>query len=90
VLGCTHYPLIRENITRLYPQLRIIDPSEEILTSISDALSEYDIKSDKPKATEGEHLFYASDLSDNFVNMINKIFQGGDTNIVFKNFDLSV
>jgi glutamate racemase len=88
VLGCTHYPLIRKNITRLYPGLRIIDPSEEILTSINDALDEYKMKSDKPPAIESEHLFYASDLSDNFINMINKIFQGGDTNIVFKNFDL--
>lgn len=29
ILGCTHYPYIRENIHRLYPGLVTIDPAEE-------------------------------------------------------------
>jgi len=38
VLGCTHYPLIRSNIERRYPDIRIIDPSEEIVSSIENTL----------------------------------------------------
>lgn len=29
ILGCTHYPYIRENIHRMYPGLVTIDPAEE-------------------------------------------------------------
>jgi glutamate racemase len=84
VLGCTHYPLIRNNIQRLYPDLRIIDPSREILRSISDALARYDIFAASAGA---EHTFYASDLSENFVNMIRRIFESTNPNIVFKTVD---
>jgi glutamate racemase len=84
VLGCTHYPLIRKNIQRLYPGLRIIDPSKEILRSISDALARYDMFADSAGA---EHTFYASDLSENFVNMIRRIFESPNPNIVFMTVD---
>jgi len=85
VLGCTHYPLIRENIDRLYPGLQIVDPSEEMLQSISDALERYGLHSG---AKRPDHVFYASDLSENFVNMINLIFSGTDYPVTFKSFDL--
>ena len=85
VLGCTHYPLIRKNIERLFAGLFIIDPSEEIIKDISAALTgrERPAKKEKP-----DHVFYASDLSDNFVNMINLIFSGNEYPVKFKNFDL--
>jgi len=85
VLGCTHYPLIRENITRLYPALRIVDPSEEILQSIMDALENCSLTSGAQKP---DHVFYASDLSENFINMIEKIFSGTGYPVSFKTFDL--
>ncbi|MDR3306024.1 MAG: glutamate racemase [Clostridiales Family XIII bacterium] len=84
VLGCTHYPLIRRNITKLYGGLRIIDPSEEMLLSIRDALSRHGLFAE----SGGENIFYASDLSENFVNMINRIFAGTGSRVTFKNFDL--
>ncbi len=30
VLGCTHYPLVEDSIRKLYPQLPLIDPAEEM------------------------------------------------------------
>jgi glutamate racemase len=84
VLGCTHYPLIVRNIQKLYPSLRIVDPSREILQSISDALARDEIFADSASA---EHTFYASDLSENFVNMIRRIFEATKLNIVFKTVD---
>jgi glutamate racemase len=85
VLGCTHYPLIRENISRIYPELRVVDPSEEILASITATLEGYDLHAEAPT---GGHTFYASDLSENFVNMIGRIFKGTGFTVAFKNFDL--
>jgi len=87
VLGCTHYPLIRRNITRIYPQLRIIDPSEEMLQSIVDALGRFSLHAGVD-APAGENTFYASDLSENFVNMINRIFACSGYRVTFKSVDI--
>jgi glutamate racemase len=85
VLGCTHYPLIKENIARLYPGLSVIDPSAEVITSIEDSLARYGLFAD---GADAGHVFYASDLSENFVNMIDRIFKGSGFTVAFKNFDL--
>lgn len=85
VLGCTHYPLIRKNIEKIYPKLKIVDPSEEIISSIKQELHVRNMFSDKP---EHENTFYASDLSENFINMIDAIFGNSNARVAFKNFDL--
>ncbi|WZL74263.1 glutamate racemase [Clostridiaceae bacterium 35-E11] len=87
VLGCTHYPLIRPTIEKLYPQLNIIDPSFEIIRSVKATLEEKDLLADKPAF---DNIFYASDLSENFINMIASIFGKEDVKIDFKNFDLDI
>jgi glutamate racemase len=85
VLGCTHYPLIRTNIMKLYPGLSIVDPSEEALVRITGTLRDRDLCADAPA---GDHTFYASDLSENFVEMINRIFRNTGFTVAFKSFDL--
>lgn len=85
VLGCTHYPLIRSNIKRLYPSLRIINPSEEVAYSIKRTLKKGDMLA---KDSDFENVFYASDLSENFVNMIDRIFYEEDVKVKFKNLEL--
>ncbi|MDR1816157.1 MAG: hypothetical protein LBR00_05770, partial [Clostridiales Family XIII bacterium] len=102
VLGCTHYPLVRRNIEKLWPGLRIVDPSEEMLQSVRDALAERGLFAPAPEARRGgipattrrtslppaENIFYASDLSENFVNMINRIFAGQELRVTFKTVDI--
>jgi glutamate racemase len=85
VLGCTHYPLIRKNIEKIYPGLRIIDPSEEIIQSITTQLIDNDLLAEEPVF---DNSFYASDLSENFVNMINRILEHSEFKVAFKSFDL--
>ena len=85
VLGCTHYPLIRDSIERLYPDLRIINPSEEIVHSIEKILKERDMLAEN---SERENICYASDLSENFVNMIELIFSDQPLKVQFKNLEL--
>ena len=87
VLGCTHYPLIRQNLEKLYPGLTIINPSEEIVKSIKKELIERDLLA---LHSDYDNTFYASDLSENFVNMINRIFERSEFRVAFKNFDLDV
>lgn len=87
VLGCTHYPIIRKNIQNIYPQLRIINPSYEIISRIKDILTEKDMLAAE---NDRENIFYASDLSENFVNMIQKVLETEKSDLIlkFKNLDL--
>jgi glutamate racemase len=85
VLGCTHYPLIKENIERLYPGLSIVDPSAEVVKSIEHSLTQCGMLAGG--GGEG-HVFYASDLSENFVNMISRIFDGSGFTVEFRSVNL--
>jgi len=85
VLGCTHYPLIRSNIMRLYPEMRIINPSREVVDTIEKTLAEKDMRAEEGQRT---NVFYASDLSENFLNMIDRIFADSPVKVKFKNLDI--
>lgn len=87
ILGCTHYPLISGNIERLYPGIRIINPSSIIAGSIEQVLRDRDMLA---CGSDRHNVFYASDLSENFVNMIDYIFRerDDDRKVRFLNFDL--
>jgi len=87
VLGCTHYQLIRRPIEEIYPGVRIISSSEEVVKEIGSILAEKDMLAEK---NDEENVFYASDLSDNFINMINMLLgsEQEELNIQFKNLDM--
>ena len=87
VLGCTHYPLIRKNIKRLYPHLQIVNPSYEIVSRIQQVLTDGQMLAVN---NDRENIFYASDLSENFVNMIQNIMKTEKSDLIlkFKNLDL--
>src|SRR5699024_8741113 len=36
LLGCTHYPLVEENIQRLYPGLPLLDPADQMASTIGE------------------------------------------------------
>ena len=87
VLGCTHYPLVADNIRRLYPNIKLISSSKEVVEAIRIELSKRNALSE---AKSYENRFFASDLSENFVRMIETIL-GEDKeslNIDFKNLDI--
>lgn len=87
ILGCTHYPLIKDNIARLYPNLTIINPSSIVVSRIHHVLEDKDMLAEDSDFT---NVFYASDLSENFLNMIDHIFadEEEDKKVKFLNFDL--
>ena len=89
ILGCTHYPLIKKNLARIYPDLNIINPSSIIINRVRDILEERDMLA---KDSDFTDVFYASDLSENFINMIDHIFEDAgdneDRKVKFMDFDL--
>lgn len=91
ILGCTHYPLIAENLRRLYPEVRIISSSHEVATAVRMELESRQLLADPGRDRAGEeNVFYASDLSQNFVTMIERILgkEKEALNIRFKNLDI--
>lgn len=87
VLGCTHYPLIEKNLKRLYHDIKIISSSAEVVTAVDMELSERQMYGEEKL---GDDIFYASDLSTNFTEMINLILGDEEENlrIKFKNLDV--
>ncbi len=87
VLACTHYPLIKSNLQRLYPDISIISSSKEVAIAAKMELEDRNMFANEPS---GENYFYASDLSDNFVNMIERILgkDQKELNIQFQNLDI--
>ena len=87
VLGCTHYPLLTENIKRIYPEMKIINSSKEAAIAVQIELEKRGMLAGK---NTHENVFYASDLSENFVNMIQTILgkEKEELNIQFKNLDI--
>lgn len=40
LLACTHYPLVEDNIRRLYPQLHLVDPAQRMASELERCLKE--------------------------------------------------
>ena len=75
VLGCTHYPIIRGVIEKLYPGITIIDPSYALAERVKAELEQ-----NRLTASEwpGRRTFYASDLSQKFLAVIDLLGISGD------------
>ena len=73
VLGCTHYPFIQETIGELYPAVNFVNPSKIVVEEVIRVLKENDLCA--PQDTAAVRRFFASDLSDGFLNMIRKVTQ---------------
>ncbi|MBR9989689.1 MAG: glutamate racemase [Gemmatimonadetes bacterium] len=60
ILGCTHYPLLRELIAEIMgPDVALVDSAAETAREVSDVLEKYDLRRTDPKPPS--HTFAASD-----------------------------
>ena len=84
ILGCTHYPLITDNIQKHYPQLRLYNSSAEVIGVARKLLEERDMLAG---GSELQDRYYASDLSENFIAMTDLLFKGTDFRAKLKSLD---
>lgn len=47
VMGCTHFPLVSDNIRRLFPQMPLVDPAEQIVKTAMNYLTEQNLLNDQ-------------------------------------------
>ena len=74
VLGCTHYPLIREVVRKaMGDDVTLVNPAYETARSLEETLSRYDMLSSGPKAVQKDHAFYVSDGEEQFRQFANSI-----------------
>ncbi len=85
ILGCTHYPLIAHRISHFYPQLKLYDSSAEVVKLAKKILEERDMLADPGDDTGDSNCrCYASDLSDSFIDMTNRLLSSDRTRIKLK------
>lgn len=74
VLGCTHYPLLKELIQpRIGKQVKIIDSSLEVAVSLREYLARHP-EDDEIEREGGSSEFYVSDITEAAVATARKIF----------------
>ena len=72
ILGCTHYPLIKNSITKYYgPMVEVIDSSEIVARALKGFLEFHNLTNQKPK--EKDH-FMVSDFTDSFQSSTRMFF----------------
>lgn len=71
VLGCTHYPYIKEPLEKALPEnVKIIDSGEAVARQINYILKSKDLLNDQKKL--GKHIFYYNKPSQNILHFIPK------------------
>ena len=74
VLGCTHYPLIRDVVREVMGEgVTLVNPAYETARSLEETLKRYDIVNPGPKAVQQDHAFYVSDGEEQFRQFANSI-----------------
>jgi glutamate racemase len=63
ILGCTHYPVLKEIIkARISQKVKLVDSAEEVVRELKIFLAK-NSEVEKSLAKEGEHKFFVSDLT---------------------------
>jgi glutamate racemase len=65
VLGCTHYPILKETIGKVFgPSVRLIDSAEETAKEVGERLEDLGLK--RTADTPPDHRFFVSDVPHRF------------------------
>ncbi|MDH4262727.1 MAG: glutamate racemase [Spirochaetia bacterium] len=81
ILGCTHYPLLKGMMQRLYPSITLIDSSVETATMMEGLLNVNGLKNES--TNNGFIKLFVSDITDSLLDM-EKLFFGGTIDSVEK------
>ena len=72
ILGCTHYPLIKEDINHFYNnKIEVIDSSEIVAHYLNYQLEKHNLLSEK---LENNHHFFVSDFTNSFQKATEQFF----------------
>jgi glutamate racemase len=76
ILGCTHYPLIQDEVAEILgDKISIINSAEIVSLEVQRILNQLNLLSES-KVSYSEHQFYLSGLTESFQNSAKHFFQG--------------
>ena len=81
ILGCTHYPLLKDSIVNVYPDIQLIDSSTETARVLESSLLENSLTNTSKE--RGKIQLYVSDITDSLLDM-EKLFFGNTIDKVEK------
>lgn len=81
ILGCTHYPLLKDTIASLYPNFKLIDSSVEIARALEETLQKNNIANQLNG--QGQIDLFFSDITDNLPEL-EKLFLGNTIQSIHK------
>lgn len=82
VLGCTHYPILKEVIAEVMgPEVTLVDSAEQTALTVAAILSEQGLL--RPRGERGNHHYYVTDIPAGFIRVGNR-FLGGDLGDVYQ------
>jgi glutamate racemase len=82
VLGCTHYPLLKQMIADVMGHgVTLVDSAEETARTVAAILADRHVL--RPRSESGNHTYYVSDIPAGFVRVGNR-FLGGKLGDVFQ------
>jgi glutamate racemase len=79
VLGCTHYPLIRETVGKIMGEnVTLVNPAYETARELKELLAREDIlRLEEPALGDNKYQFFVSDSSEKFKRFANSIIKYG-------------
>ena len=82
ILGCTHFPLLKDDINDVYPDLSLIDTGHEIAYEVKQILQEKSLENNLDiLGNKGNIELYASDITDNLMRLKDVFFEHKGTSI---------
>jgi glutamate racemase len=71
VLGCTHYPILKEVIAEtMGPEVKLVDSAEETARTVADILRNNNLI--RPASEKGNHHFFVTDVPAGFIRVGNR------------------
>jgi len=79
VLGCTHYPLIRDTVAKIMgAKVSLVNPAYETARELKELLAKKDLLNDTPaNLGDNKYRFFVSDASEKFKVFANSIIKYG-------------
>lgn len=71
VLGCTHYPLVKNVISKRWPELKLIDSARATAKNVKDVLSQTDMLNSEET---GEISIFTNDINEVFSEIAKRLF----------------
>lgn len=89
VLGCTHYPLIRETVGKIMGEgVNLVNPAYETARELKELLLREDmLRTEEPRLGDNQYQFYVSDSSEKFKRFANSIIKYGILSAKMVNID---